>query len=225
MGASLLYQVLEPLPDSASAVRRARELVKAFTEWVDEPSSPEVGPAVTREQYEHARRLFAFGVLTRRDADALPLDRLTELRRVIDRTGALRDGDPYRMTVELRPEFARLWPLVEEAGLQIELPGRITPPFDVGEEDTTTEAGLDRMLEAVGPLAFDVAWEGSLRGLPSAKLCGVQLCLNSVWTSQCTEPAPGTHTVYLSVGTRNLDVQDEWLRRTGLDLGPAQAGW
>ncbi|MFC8362601.1 hypothetical protein ACFUIY_22370 [Streptomyces griseorubiginosus] len=46
-----------------------------------------------------------------------------------------------------------------------------------------------------------------------------------MWTSQCTEPAPGTHAVYLSVGTRNLDVQDEWLRRTGLDLGPAQAGW
>ncbi|MEU0409033.1 hypothetical protein ABZ307_14645 [Streptomyces griseorubiginosus] len=225
MGASLLYQVLEPLPDAASALRRARALLSDFAEWVDEPSGPEVGPVVTVEQYEHACRLFTFGVFTRRDWGALPPDGPAEFRDAITRTGALRDGDSHRVEVELRPEFSRLWPLIEETGLQVELPGRITPPFDVGEEDTTTEAGLDRMVEAVGPLGFDVAWEGRLRGLPSAKLCGVQLCLNSVWTSQCTEPAPGTHAVYLSIGTRNYDVQDAWLGETGLNLGPALAGW
>ncbi|MEV1062785.1 hypothetical protein [Streptomyces sp. NPDC050263] len=73
------------------------------------------------------------------------------------------------------------------------------------DDESSTEAELDLMVQAVGPLGFDVSWEGALRGLPSSKLCGVQLCVNSVWTSQCTEPAPGTHVVYLSIGTRNRD--------------------
>jgi hypothetical protein len=103
----------------------------------------------------------------------------------------LRGGDPYRVEVELRPEFGEVWPLIEEWGLELELPSWSTPPFMVRDPDeNSTEAELDAMVPAVGPLGFDVSWEGALRGLPSSKLCGVQLRLNSVWTSQSTEPAP-----------------------------------
>jgi hypothetical protein len=66
--------------------------------------------------------------------------------------------------------FAEVWPLIEEWGLQLELPGRSTPPFTVREHDEScTEAELDLMVQAVGPLGFDVSWEGALRGLPSSK--------------------------------------------------------
>jgi hypothetical protein len=223
---SLLYQVLEPLPDAMSALRRARELLGVFAEWVDDPFSPEVGPVVTVEQFHHARRYFPRGAFTCRDDSPFPPDGLVEFWRVVARTDALRGGDAYRVEVELRSEIAEVWPLIEEWGLQLELPGWSTPPFMVREHDeSSTEAELDLMVQAVGPLGFDVSWEGALRGLPSSKLCGVQLCLNSVWTDQCTEPAPGTHAVYLSIGTRNRQVQEEWLHKTGLSLGPAVVGW
>ncbi|MGW1257695.1 hypothetical protein ACWD5Q_21510 [Streptomyces sp. NPDC002513] len=223
---SLLYEVLEPLPDAMSALRRARELLGVFAEWVDDPFSPEVGPVVTAEQFHHARQHFTRGAFTRRDDSPIPPDGLVEFWRVVTRTDALHGGDPYRVEVELRPEFAEVWPLIEEWGLQLELHGWTSPPFMVREHDeSSTEAELDLMVQAVGPLGFDVSREGALRGLSSSKLCGVQLCLNSVWTSQCTEPAPGTHAVYLSIGTRNRDVQEEWLKKTGLSLGPALLGW
>ncbi|MER5408527.1 hypothetical protein [Streptomyces sp. NPDC002769] len=81
------------------------------------------------------------------------------------------------------------------------------------------------MVAAAGPLELDVHWYAALRRLPASKLCGVQPCVNSAWTKQCSEPAPGNHAVHLSIGTRNRDVQDDWLRATGLSLGPAQTGW
>ncbi|MFE9448898.1 hypothetical protein [Streptomyces sp. NPDC006739] len=223
---SMLYQVLEPLPDAVGALGRARELLGEFAEWADEPYSPEIGPVVTVEQFHYARRYFGEAVFACRDGRRFPPERLVEFRSVIDRTGGLRGGDDYGVEVELRPEFAELWPLVEKWELELNLPGWSVPPFRVRPDDEScTEAELDLMVEAVGPLGFDVAWDGALRGLPSSKLCGVQLCLNSVWDVQCTEPAPGTHAVYLSIGTRNRDVAEEWLSRTGLSLGPALVGW
>ncbi|SHI24569.1 hypothetical protein [Streptomyces sp. 3214.6] len=226
MGMSLLYQVLEPLPDAVSALRRARGLLGALTEWAEEPFAPEVGPVVTVDQFHYARRYFTWGDVERRDGSPLPPDGLAEFWHVLARTDAVRGRDAYRVEVELRPEIAEVWPLLEERGLQLSLPGWSTPPFrGRGPDECCPEAELDLMVQAVGPLGFDVSWEGSLRGLPSSKLCGVQLCLNSVWTDQCTEPAPGTHAVYLSIGTRNRDVQEEWLEGTGLSLGPAVVGW
>ncbi|MGW0578702.1 hypothetical protein ACWD25_22665 [Streptomyces sp. NPDC002920] len=222
---SLLYEVLEPLPDAMSALRRARELLGVFAEWVDDPI-PEFGPVMTVDQFRHARRHFTWGAFTCRDGSPLPTDGLVEFWRVIGRTDALRVGDAYQVEVELRAEIAEVWPLIEEGGLQLDLPVWSGPPFrERDRDDSCTEAELDIMVQAVGPLGFDASWYGALRGLPSSKLCGVQLCLNSVWTDQCTEPAPGTHAVYLSIGTRNRDVQEEWLRRTGLSLGPAVVGW
>lgn len=58
VGMSLPYEVLEPLPDAMSALRRARELLGGFAEWADDPFSPEVGPVVTAEQFHHARHCF-----------------------------------------------------------------------------------------------------------------------------------------------------------------------
>lgn len=225
MGMSLLYQVQEPLPTAGDALRRARELLTRFADWTGEPA-PEMGSVVTVEQFRHALRYFDLGVFRPSAGGPFPQDEPADFWRVVRGTGALRDGDPYYVEVALRAEFAEVWPLIEKAGLQLDLYGWADPVFAVRPDDEDcTEAELDRMVEAVGPLGFDVAWDAQLRGLPSGKLCGVQLCLNSVWTSQCTEPAPGTHAVYLSIGTRNRDVQDEWLRATGLSLGEPLLGW
>jgi hypothetical protein len=54
--------------------------------------------------------------------------------------------------VEPRPEFAEVWPLIEEWGPELELPGWTVPPFMVREHDeSTTEAELDLMVPALGP--------------------------------------------------------------------------
>ncbi|MFI1172846.1 hypothetical protein [Streptomyces melanogenes] len=224
---SFLYQVLEPLPDAAGALGRARELLGEFGESASDPC-PEVGPAVTLEQFHRARRYFTRGALSRIDESRSRLrpEELDELLQVLARTGALRsfhDGDDW-MDVELRPELAGVWPLVEEAGLQLELRAWDAPPFPEIDEDCT-EAELDVVVQAAGPLGLSVYWYAALRGLPSAKLCGVQLCLNSRWSSGAPVPAPGTHAVYLSIGTRNRDIEDAWLHKTGLRLGPPLTGW
>ncbi|MGW3446516.1 hypothetical protein [Streptomyces sp. NPDC001076] len=72
----------------------------------------------------------------------------------------------------------------------------------VGSEETCGGSRHRRRVGDAGPLSFDVGWYAALRGLPSGKLRGVQLCRNSVWTSQSAEPAQGTHGVHLSIGTR-----------------------
>jgi hypothetical protein len=46
------------------------------------------------------------------------------------------------------------------------------------------------MVGVLGPLTMDIVWECPLYGLPDPKLCGIQLCLNSVWKEQHSEPAP-----------------------------------
>ncbi|MEV7415435.1 hypothetical protein [Streptomyces sp. NPDC089919] len=221
---SLLYQVLEPLPDASGALGRARALLAEFGEPEDDPC-PGVGPAVTAEQFRHARRYFTLGCLTRTDGGSLRPAELGELWHVISRTGALAAVHDYGADVELRPELAEAWPLLEAAGLQVELRAWDTPPFPETDEHCT-EAELDTVVRAAGPLELGVYWYAAFRGLPSSKLCGVQLCLNSRWSpSGGTVPAPGTHAVYLSIGTRNRDVADTWLKDTGLRLGPALWGW
>jgi hypothetical protein len=220
---SLLYEVLEPLPDAHSALERARGLLREFGECVDAPEMPELGTVVTVEQFNHARVYFARGEWRTQTGFRFPEEGLGDFWAGLQRLGVPRGDDAYRVEVDLTSGLATLWPL--PAGIQLELERDDTLPFGPPSVDNCTEAEVDAMVAAVGPLAFEVQWYASLRGLPASKLCGVQLCINSVWTEGCSEPAPGNHAVYLSIGTKNRDVQDEWLRATGLSLGQALSGW
>lgn len=223
MGMSLLYRVLEPLPDARTALDRARELLSEFGEWVDDPETPDLGSVVTVDQFWHARVYFGRGEWRTASGRPFPEEGMDGFWEGLRRLGVDRGDDAYRVEVDLTPELATLWPLPAEVELE---PARVdASPFGLPSLDTCTEAEVDQMVAAAGPLGLDVHWYAGLRGLPSSKLCGVQLCVNSVWTEQCSEPAPGNHAVYLSIGTRNRDVQDDWLRATGLTLGPAQTGW
>lgn len=221
---SLLYEVLGPLPDARSALRRARELLRDFSEWADEPYPPEIGQVVTAEQYAHALRFFREARLTPCTGSRFPETGLEDFWRRLHALGVPRGENPYEVPVEVTPELAALWPL--PAGICLE-PWRDTwPPITLDPSgEYCQEADIDALVADVGPLSFDVQWYAALRGLPSSKLCGVQLCLNSVWTSQASAPAQGRHGVYLSIGTRNSDVQDEWLAATGLSLGEPLWGW
>ncbi|MFG2133536.1 hypothetical protein ACGFNV_38050 [Streptomyces sp. NPDC048751] len=220
---SLLYEVLEPLPDAESALRRARELLEEFADWVDDPEPPEIGSVITAEQYAHAIRFFREGYFQTHDGFRFPETGLEDFWTRLHALGVPRGESPYEVQVELTPELAGLWPLPAEICLQ---PLREAwPPLVLSDLDTCREADIDALVADVGPLSFDVNWYAALHGLPSSKLCGVQLCLNSVWTSQSAEPAQGTHGVYLSIGTKNRDVQEEWLAATGLALGEALLGW
>lgn len=220
---SLLYEVLEPLPDAESALRRARELLEEFADWVDDPEPPDIGPVITAEQYAHAARFFREGYFRTHNGLRFPETGLEDFWTRLHALGVPRGESPYEVQVELTPELAGLWPL--PAGIRLYPWGDAWPPLVLSDLDTCREADIDALVADVGPLSFDVHWYAALRGLPSSKLCGVQLCLNSVWTSQCAEPAQGTHGVYLSIGTRNRDVQEEWLAATGLALGEALLGW
>jgi hypothetical protein len=220
---SLLYEVLEPLPDADSALRRARELLRDFAAGVDDPETPEIGAVVTAEQFAHACNFFRQGAFWTRTGHRFPETGLEDFWARLEQLGVARGEDPWEVPVELRPELQRLWPLPSEVWLELWREDR--PPFGFISLDTCAEAAIDAMVADVGPLALDVHWYASLRGLPSSKLCGVQLCLNSVWTTQCAEPSQGTHGVYLSIGTKNRDVQDEWLAATGLSLGEPLVGW
>ncbi|MGW5248563.1 hypothetical protein ACWEQN_32890 [Streptomyces sp. NPDC004129] len=224
MGMSLLYEVLEPLPDAESALRRARELLRDFADWADDPDIPEIGQVVTAEQYAHALTFFRQGRFMTRAGRRFPETGLEDFWRRLHALGVPRGDSPYEVQVELIPEFEGLWPLPPEICLE---PWRDAwPPLVLSRlEENCREADIDALVADVGPLSFDVGWHAALRGLPSSKLCGVQLCLNSVWTSQSAEPAQGTHGVYLSIGTRNRDVQEEWLAATGLALGEPLLGW
>ncbi|MEE4546078.1 hypothetical protein V2S66_29440 [Streptomyces sp. V4-01] len=225
MGMSLLYEVLEPLPDAHAALARARGLLAEFADYAEPPYSPDLGPVVTADQFRHSLRYFSRGWFTPRSGGPFPPEGLPEFWALLHRTNTLLGGDTYAVEVALHPDMADLWPLIEAWELELQLPFAVTPPFARTTEDGCTEEELDAMVAALGPLGFDVAWYADLRGLPSTKLCGVHLALNSAWTSQCTEPAPGSHAVYLSVGTRNHATQDAWLAATGLRLGPPLTGW
>ncbi|WP_377272702.1 hypothetical protein [Peterkaempfera sp. SMS 1(5)a] len=148
------------------------------------------------------------------------LDRRGVARRVVE------DGYRLLLEVDLHPGLERA--VAAARGMYVSLGG--TAPLgdeDTEEDDCTTETTLDAMVSGLGPPTLDVQWEGPLQGLPDARMCGVQLCLNSEWTSRHAEPCPGAFNVHLSIGTRLADqaVMDEWLRDSGLPLGAAQPGW
>ncbi|MEU6281351.1 hypothetical protein [Streptomyces sp. NPDC047028] len=223
MGASMLYQVLEPLPDGETALRFARQLLARFGAGAPELPSLAFEDIATREQFQHARRYFTGGAFSRSTGDRRE-PRVEELWETLDRLG-FRDRSEGWVGTELQSELAPLWPLPPEVSFQL-TNGRTPHTFPVRDPDECTEKEIDDAVAACGPLSIDIGWLSALRGLPSAKLCGVQLCLNSRWTVQCSEPDPGRHAVYLSIGTRNPDeAAQDWLRATGLRLGKAQLGW
>ncbi|MFG1807452.1 hypothetical protein [Streptomyces sp. NPDC049040] len=225
MGSSTLHRVLEPIPDAATGVARAREILGALPEWSTAPwVRPR--PIATREQFEHAVAGFpAAQVYGSRDLPAVPLflDELARRGAVFD-----REDPSYRFMIDLRlgPGLLDLWPLPD--GLRMSL--GMTSPFggpDSTDEDDSTDAEVDEMVAALGPLSLEVRWDCKWRGLPHAKMCGLQLCLNGVWGEQCIPEAPGEFGLWVSVGNSEeiRSVSPLWRETCGLDLGGPQGGW
>ena len=223
MGASMLYQVLEPLPDARSALLFARRLLARYGAGTPDMPSLAFNDIATQEQFQYARRYFTCGTFLCSKRDLLD-SRVQELWQILDRLG-FRETSPGWVETELQPELASLWPLPQGVQFQL-MEGKKPSTFPLRDCDECTETEIDEAVTACGPLSIDISWFSALGGLPSANLCGVQLCLNSTWTEQCSEPDPGRHSVYLSIGTRSSeeDVQ-EWLHGTGLRLGKGLLGW
>jgi hypothetical protein len=225
MGSSLLYRVLEPIPDAATGVARAREILGAMSAWSTDPwVQPE--PIITREQFAHAVAGFpAAQVYGSDDLPAVPLflDELARRGAVFDREDPSRR---FMINLRLGPELLDLWPLPDRLSTSLGM----TSPFggpDSTDEDDSTEAELDEMVAVLGPLSMGVSWDCEWRGLPRAKMCGLQLCLNGVWGRQCMTQAPGEFGLWVSIGTNeeNWSVSPTWRETCGLDLGGPQGGW
>ncbi|MFJ9713395.1 hypothetical protein [Streptomyces sp. NPDC101234] len=225
MGSSTLYRVLEPIPDAATGVARAREILGALSDGASDPWV-QLEPIETLRQFEHAVSGFpAARVYGNDDLPAVPgfLDELARRGAVFD-----REDPSYRFMINLRlgSELLDMWPLPD--GLHTDL--RMTSPFggpDSTDEDTSTEAELDEMVAVLGPLSMGVSWDCVWRGLPRAKMCGLQLCLNGVWGEQCMMQASGEFGLWVSVGNNeeNRSVSPTWREICGLGLGGPQGGW
>ncbi|QIZ00690.1 hypothetical protein HEP87_51875 [Streptomyces sp. S1D4-11] len=223
MGASMLYQVLEPLPDARSALRFARQLLTQLGAGTPDLPSLSFNDIATQEQFQYARQYFTCGTFlcSRRD---LQDSRVQELWQTLHHLG-FRDTSSGWVETELQPELASLWPLPQGVQFQL-MKGKTPSTFPIRDSDECTEGEIDGAVAVCGPLSIDIAWFSALRDLPNSNLGGVQLCLNSTWIEQCSEPDPGRHTVYLSIGTRNSDASArDWLKGTGLRFGEPQLGW
>ncbi|GAA2300979.1 hypothetical protein GCM10010234_49790 [Streptomyces hawaiiensis] len=224
MGASWLYEVLEPVPDAWSGLQLARRLLGRFGDGTPDLPSLSFDDIATREQFRYARRYFTCGTFLCSKRD-LRDSRVQDFWQTLYRLGFRDTLSPGWVETELQPELASLWPL--PPGVQFQLMNGKTPSsFPIRDCDECTETEIDDAVAACGPLSLDISWISALRGLPSNNLCGVQLCLNSIWTQQCSEPDPGRHRVYVSIGTRNSDdAAREWLHGTGLRFGEPHMGW
>ncbi|MHA6757765.1 hypothetical protein [Streptacidiphilus sp. PAMC 29251] len=224
MGASTLYQVGDALPDVSSALAFARQLLTRFGTGTAARADFSLNDIATVEQFQYARRYFNHGTFMG-DERYLHDPRYREFWRTLARWGFEEKYEGLWVETELQPQLAALWPLPE--GVQFQLQeGRTPDTFPFSAAHTWIEPEIDIAVAAAGPLTVDIAWDSPLRGLPAPKLCGVQLCLNGVWTVQCSASAPGVHTVYLSIGTRNSEeIAERWLHDTGLDVGEDLAGW
>lgn len=186
---------------------------------------PQLEEVTTREQYLHAVHTFSVG----RVGGERHLSGIGPYLGELARRGIAFDRkEPSHLFIvdmQLRPDLADLWPLPE--GMTFHL--NLTPPFggpDSEPEDDCTEEELDRMVSVLGPLTMSVSWNCGWRGVPEFKNCGVQLCLNSIWTDQYAEPAPGEFGVWVALGSRAAwsPAGEPWLRDSGLTLGEPQAG-
>ncbi|QMU70494.1 hypothetical protein [Streptacidiphilus sp. P02-A3a] len=223
MGASTLYQVGNALPNASSALACARQLLTRFGTGAARAEFA-FNDIATSEQFHYARRYFSHGTFMG-DERYLNAPGYREFWQTLARWGFEEKYEGLWVETDLQPQLAALWPLPE--GVQFQLLSGSTPrTFPLRSGDDLTAPEMDIAVAAVGPLTVDINWYSSLLGLPAPKLCGVQLCLNGVWTVQCSEPAPGAHAVYLSIGTQNSEeIAERWLHETGLDVGEGLAGW
>jgi len=218
-----LFRVCESFPDAASALSRARAIMRDLADWNSIPW-PQLEPVSTAEQYAHALRSFGTArIVGDREPGAVPL--LDELRRrgVVKFDAEQPYSQLFMADLRLGPDLADLWPLPE--GVTVSL--NRTPPFggpDSEPEDDCTEEELDRMVAVLGPLMLTASWHCGWRGVPEFKDCGVRLCLNGVWLDQAAEPSPGEFGVWIALGSRvaRSPEGEVWRRDSGLLLGEAQ---
>lgn len=215
----------EPFPDAASALTRARAIMRDLADWAADPLA-RVNDVTTTEQYGYVLRTFDTArFIADRQPHVVPfVDELQ--RRGVVTFDERQTKSWYSGELRLGPDLADLWPLPESVGLALAR----TPPFggpDTEPEDNCTEGQLDRMVSVLGPLSLDVEWDCGWRGLSETKECGVQLCLNSTWLSQHVAPAPGAFEVWVSLGPRVAWTPEgrNWVRDCGLPLGEAESGW
>ncbi len=221
----MLYRVREPFTDAASALARARAIMRDLTDWSTAPW-PQLEPIRTAEQYAHALRSFG---TARMVADRDPVVVFPFLDELVHRDAIAFHAEQPKscLTADLRlsPGLADLWPLPEGVMLSVDT----TPPFgtpDSEAEDDCTEEELDRMVSVLGPLSLSASWDCAWRGLPEPKDCGVLLCMNSAFESQHGEPSPGEFGVWVSLGARVAwtPAGQAWIRDCGLPLGDPQQG-
>jgi hypothetical protein len=222
--ASTLYPVLEPFPDAASALARARAIMRDLADWSTAPW-PQLEPISTVEQYAYALRSFDTARMVA-DRDPVVFPFLDELVR---RDAVAFDAEQPKawLTANLRlsPDLSDLWPLPEGVMLSLDT----TPPFGTPQreaEDDATEQELDRMVSVLGPLSLDVSWNCGWRRLAESKDCGVQLCLNTVWAEETSELSLGEFGVWIRLGARVAWTPEgeAWRRDSGLLLGEPQQG-
>src|SRR5215470_10843003 len=106
MGASMLYEVHEPLPDARSALLFARDLPARFGTGEPDPPALAFGDIATREQFLHARRYFTGGAFSCSQS-SLGDPRVRELWGTLDSLG-LRDSCGGWVETELQHGLASL---------------------------------------------------------------------------------------------------------------------
>ncbi|MEU5634151.1 hypothetical protein ACH47C_33520 [Streptomyces rishiriensis] len=222
----MLYRLRESFPDAPSALARAREISRELAGWTSSPT-PRMEPVTTAEQYAYALSAFDTARIYGNQAEPGVGPCLDEVRR---RTVVTFDNEEpdswFAGYAILRPDLIDLWPLPEKLTLTLDSTSPFGDPYSEPDPDCTEEE-LDDMVSVLGPLSLNVDWDCGWRGLSESKDCGVQLCLNSVWTRQVAVPSPGEFGVWISLGNRIAWTPEgeAWLRDSGLPLGEPQQGW
>ncbi|MBK3574642.1 hypothetical protein JHN63_12635 [Streptomyces sp. MBT65] len=184
-------------------------------------------PVTTAEQYAYALSAFDTARIYGNQAEPGVRPCLDELRR---RTVVTFDNEEPNSSFAgyaiLRPDLIDLWPLPEKLTLTLDSTSPFGDPYSEPDPDCTEEE-LNDMVSVLGLLSLNVDWDCGWRGLSESKDCGVQLCLNSVWTRQIAVPSPGEFGVWISLGNRIAwtTAGENWRRDCGLPLGEPQQGW
>ncbi|MFJ8135030.1 hypothetical protein [Streptomyces sp. NPDC096013] len=223
---SILYRLRESFSDAPNAVARAREISRELADWTSCPT-PRMEPVATAEQYAYALSAFDAARIHGNQAEPGVGPCLDELRR---RTVVTFDNEEPNSSFAgyaiLRPNLIDLWPLPEKLTLTLDSTSPFGDPYSEPDPDCTEEE-LDDMVSVLGLLSLNVDWDCGWRGLSESKDCGVQVCLNSIWTQQTTEPSVGEFGVWISLGNRIAWTTEgeNWRRDCGLSLGGPQQGW
>ncbi|HEY8986965.1 MAG TPA: hypothetical protein VIU15_46270 [Streptomyces sp.] len=224
--ASTLYRVGESFADAQGSLRLARAIMRELADWASGPA-PRMEPFATAEQYAYVLSAFDTARIYGNQAEPGVGPCLDELRRRTVVTFDAEEPDSwFAGHAALRPDLIDLWPLPERLTLTLDWTLTFGDPYGEFDPDCTEEE-LDAMVSVLGPLSLNVDWDCGWRGLSDSKDCGVQLCLNSVWTRQIAVPSPGEFGIWLSFGNRVAWTAEaeNWRRDCGLSLGGPQQGW